>query len=373
MYDWIIFKPPEQASAEAIASVVAGWGSLRAGSKKTPASPPKTEVDYMVEIEGTKLPFILTPHGPRPPRVDAKESNAELPKIGDVLVSVNGQSILLQPDPHAYAVKLLESAEQTTQLGFQAHLVDYEVTFKSKSLRLGIGHSSHNVLPIVESNDSDIDLPYPGDMISVIAGKSIKDKTDPYEYALERIRTSPRPLKIGFLSGSPDKDSPDIGEEFDVEFPDDVLGITIQDCDPYPPQIGDMEEEVGDGVLQIGDEILQVNSRLVSGLPSPYESTMEFIKTSGRPLVLTIYRTVEQERLRLEAGERNVRDEEECLQAKAGEKQAAVAAMARADELEQLRTKAKRNAEDASDARARADEQVRLRLKAEKQVHTNCP
>ena len=88
----------------------------------------------------------------------------------------------------------------------------YEVVFPNKSLGIALrGATKGGDLPIVTKSSAA--LPLKGDVIISINGDSIEGLQDPFAEVMERVKTLPRPITLGF------KPHPDPARAFESSVP----------------------------------------------------------------------------------------------------------------------------------------------------------
>jgi len=275
----------------------------------TVAPPIRADGTYEVVFPNSKLGLGLVgdEHNSRGmPVVSEAPPGFNLPIAGHVLISVNGVSLEGAPDPYSKAVDLITSAGRPVTIGFSAtppqvtappalptpESDGYEVVFTAPKLGLGLqaaDEPSH--FPVVSSAPDlrNGGKPRVGDLLTSVNGISLAGSKDAYEYAIDLISGSSRPVTIGFKPGVAASAGTMSGAElavgvYEVEFVRDKLGLGLQAADD-PRELPTVSSPpAGKQLPEAGHQMVSINGYSLAGSPDTYEKAIEIITTSGRPI-----------------------------------------------------------------------------------------
>lgn len=162
---------------------------------------------YAVVFENSKLGLGLQAgDDPRDlPIVSSAPTAQALPRVGDLLESVNGITIAGSPDCYEQAIELITSAGRPVTLGFLPAPPTpglggvYDVEFTTAKLGLGLrADDDPRELPIVSSAPEGRALPKEGHLLVAINGYQLAGQSDTYAKSIEIITTASRPITMSF-------------------------------------------------------------------------------------------------------------------------------------------------------------------------------
>jgi hypothetical protein len=154
---------------------------------------------YKVTFETDKLGIGLEcQHESSLPVVTRVPLGMDRPRVNDLLESVEGESLVAAPtDPISYANELLSSFGRPVTLTFVEVPHTYDLEYATKKLGITLADRGSD-LPTVEANLTGKQLPYVDDRLVAVSGVTLTDSADPYQFAIDLIRDSPRPLVLTF-------------------------------------------------------------------------------------------------------------------------------------------------------------------------------
>ena len=324
----------KDAYNDALALITSAGRPLTIGFAKAPppASSPSIRADgtYEVVFPNSKLGLglVADEHDAHSlPVVSEAPPGFDLPTAGHVLVSVNGVSLENAPDPYSKAVDLITSAGRPITIGFSATPAanpspqvaaplpvlplpaassaaneapslsslppgGYEVEFTAPKLGLGLQAADDPThFPVVSAAPDlrNAGKPRVGDLLTSVNGVSLAGSEDAYEYAIDLISGSGRPVTIGFVPGAAASAGAVSGAElsvgvYEVEFVRDKLGLGLQAADD-PRELPTVSSPpAGKQLPEAGHQMVSINGYMLAGSPDTYEKAIEIITTSGRPI-----------------------------------------------------------------------------------------
>jgi hypothetical protein len=309
---------------------------------------------YSLEFTETHLGISLEVRDPSQayPSVirNGSSLSPHLPVAGDIVVKVN--NIELDPSLNAstydQAIRIIKASPRPLTVVFAKPIVNasvptavasepvfltptgekYEVVFSDDKLGFGID-ASHDPqeLPTVSNTSETLILPNNGDWIETVAGIKLLGEPDTYERAVQLIKTSRRPLTIGFITGAiaaavvaadaleaaaadaaaaaiaaEEEETSEVassssiaqadylmasqGAEYEVVFSGDRLGISI-DGGATPddfPVVTSIDE--GRELPVVGHLIVSVNGVELAGALDTYDRAVQLIQEGGRPVTI---------------------------------------------------------------------------------------
>lgn len=120
------------------------------------------------------------------------------PRLHDLLESIEGNDLRQSSaDSLTFADQLLSTMGRPVTLTFVELPHSYELEYTTKKLGITLADRG-NDLPTVEANLTGKQLPYVDDRLVAVGGESLISAPDPYQFAIDLIRDSPRPLFLTF-------------------------------------------------------------------------------------------------------------------------------------------------------------------------------
>jgi hypothetical protein len=132
------------------------------------------------------------------PIVSSAPAGLPRPAVGDVMETVGGVKLIGSGDAYSKSIELITGGGRPLTIGFVAlPTTTYDLAFDAP--RLGISLQDRDTeVPVVEANNSGRTQPTRGDRLVAINGEKLGGKTDPYQWAVNKIKNGGRPLNLTF-------------------------------------------------------------------------------------------------------------------------------------------------------------------------------